>query len=257
MTSCPCPAGRELFDLATGISLDPRELHASIAGHEAGSGRLSIHFFDRGGHGVLKVVLVPGPTSTASPSSCATTRRTRRRHASARARAAPGLQRAAPSWPRAADLPGRVDRVRAGARRRPSPRRPRRLLLDALRLAGRDRALFLTKVGLAKAVLAAHRASLPLHVTGWEGGLRHEATVMPRRIERCGRALPSLRRGHRGAFVPGAGTRMLGRLSRRCRRGGGASLRRAGPPARPCSRSPGRMPIRGTRCFFGQIASGG
>jgi hypothetical protein len=61
--------------------------------------------------------------------------------------------------------------------------------LDALRLAGQERAMFLTKVGLIKAMLAAYYHRLRLRITICEEGLHHETTVGPRRLERCGQCL--------------------------------------------------------------------
>jgi hypothetical protein len=61
--------------------------------------------------------------------------------------------------------------------------------LDALRLAGRERAMCLTKVGLVKAILAAHRELIRLRITSWQDGLHHEIAVVPERLEEGGRCL--------------------------------------------------------------------
>lgn len=179
------PGGTEMMELGSGLCLDINDLNAVIAGQEAHSGNLSFHFFDRDGRGVFKVLLAPGADMDGFAHLTRHYAKCPLRPTSPPARAHTALtggfvlaeQRESflAAWehldPAAGGdyLPGVHDVTWS----------------DALRLAGRERAIFLTKVDLMKAILAAHHDNTPLQITGWDRGLHHSVNVTPRRLERC------------------------------------------------------------------------
>jgi putative heme degradation protein len=185
----PVPDGTEMLELNSGLCLDTLCLGAVVAGHEAHSGKLSFHLYDREGRGILKLMPVPGANVHGfsqivrhyAKGPLPLRSRRRRRRAPQNEGADPvqergGFQQAWMSFDPALggdQLPGGNGIS----------------WLDALRLAGRERALFLTNVGLIKAILAAHRKQLRLQVTTFQKGMHHETLITPRRLERCGRCL--------------------------------------------------------------------
>jgi putative heme degradation protein len=185
----PVPGSTEMLDLNSGVCLETRNLGAVIAGQEAETEHLSLHFFDMEGRGLFKVLLAPGADLDGfiqlvghyakRPLPLNPQQILRGDHRSqgailAEERAA--FQKAWASFDPA--LGGNLLPGGHGAG-----------WLDALRLAGRERALFLTKVGLIKAILAGHYNQIRLQITICEEGLHHETMIVPRRLERCDRCL--------------------------------------------------------------------
>lgn len=183
----PVPGGTEMLDLSSGVCLETLNLGAVIAGQEVETENLSFHFFDLKGRGLFKVLLAPGADLDGfiqmvnhyakSPLPLNTRHSVHRRaHGAILAGERSSFQNVWASFDPALggdSLPGR-----SGIR-----------WLDALRLAGREQAVFLTKVGLIKAMLAAHDNHFRLRMILCEDGLHHEAVVTPRRLERCGQCL--------------------------------------------------------------------
>jgi putative heme degradation protein len=185
----PVPGRTEMIDLNSGLCLETGALGAVVTGQEARTGNLGFHFFDWEGKGMLKVLLTP---ETDRDGFAQLARRyakvclprgsqgfrsqTALREDPAADEASAGLQEAWASFDPALEgnfLPGG-----GGVG-----------WLDALRLAGRDRAAFLTKAGLIKAIRAAHQDLIPLRITTCRNGLRHQMDCVPRRLEQCGRCL--------------------------------------------------------------------
>ncbi len=180
----PIPDSTEMLDLSSGLSLDISRLDAVIAGQEANTGNLSFHFFTAAGRGFFKVLLAAG-------SDLGGFSRLTKHYA--RFPSAPGPQLSCSASIESAVLADeRFHLQRAWDFFNPAlggdflPGGHNVSWWDALRLAGRERALFLTKVGLMKAILAAHHEQLPLRISNWNEGLHHETTIVPRRLERCG-----------------------------------------------------------------------
>jgi putative heme degradation protein len=185
----PVPGGTEMFESSSGICLETLELGAVIAGQEVATENLSLHFFDLEGRGLFKVLLAPGADLEGfiqvishyakSPSPMDPRQSPPSRNRGGGAILAEEKNRFQKAWaffdPASGGdyLPGESN-VR---------------WLDALRLAGQDRAMFLTKVGLIKAMLAAHYHQFRLRITICEEGLHHEIQIVPRRLERCGQCL--------------------------------------------------------------------
>jgi putative heme degradation protein len=186
----PVPGSTEMIEEESGFGLEMAELGAVIAGREVQTGNLSLHFFGLKGGTLLKVLLAPGADLEGFSKLV---------ERYAKAPECPFKE--APGCVRVATREGAVlaeDRnhfqeawssfdPRLGGDFLPGGRGVS--WWDAFCLAGRKRALFLTKIGLVKAILAAHQDRLRLRITTWQGGLHHEATLVPRRLERCGHCL--------------------------------------------------------------------
>ena len=183
----PVPGGTEMLDLNSGVCLETLNLGAVVAGQEAETENLSLHFFDWEGRGIFKVLLAPGAdldgfvqlvghyAKRPLPLSTRHSRPPGAGDGPISARERTSFQKTWASFDPALGgdfLPG------TGIK-----------WLDALRLGGCGRSMFLTKVGLIKALLAAHDNQLRLRMTLCEGSLHHEITIVPRRLERCGRCL--------------------------------------------------------------------
>jgi putative heme degradation protein len=185
----PVPGGTEMLDLSSGVCLETLNLGAVIAGQEAETENLSLHFFDLEGRGLFKVLLTPGADLDGfiqvvshyakRPLPLNARHCLPRRGRGEGAILAEERTRLQKTWASFDPVLG-GDLLPGGGGVR---------WLDALRLAGQERAMFLTKVGLIKAMLAAYYHRLRLRITICEEGLHHETTVVPRRLERCGQCL--------------------------------------------------------------------
>jgi putative heme degradation protein len=183
------PGGTEMLDLNSGVCLETLNLGAVIAGQEVETENLSFHFFDLEGRGLFKVVLAPGADLDGFIQLVG--------HYAKRPLALNRQQilRRGPQGKGAILAEDRTAFQKAWASFDPAlggdllPGGRGVGWLDALRLAGRERAIFLTKVGLIKAVLAGHYNQTRLQVTICEEGLHHETMIVPRRLERCGQCL--------------------------------------------------------------------
>jgi hypothetical protein len=181
----PVPGGTEMLDLSSALCVETANLGSVIAGQEAHTGNLTLHFFDWNQRALFKVILAPGSDIEAFV------------HLASHYGKVPTSSRAQPfRLPRDEPSGAVLAEEKMAFQNQWSTYSPELggdflpggsvRWLDALRLAGRERSLFLTKVGLVKAILAAHHDKLRLRMTSWREGLHHETTVVPYRIERCG-----------------------------------------------------------------------
>jgi putative heme degradation protein len=181
------PGGTEMLDLASGVCLETRQLGAVVAGQETETENLSFNFFDLAGRGLFKVMLAPGASFEGFSQLV-----------SHYAKCPRPFQ--APSFlPHRARVDGavlaseRIDFQQAWPFFNPAlggdflPGGRGVSWLNAVRLAGAERARYLAKVGLIKAILAAHYHQLRLRIMLCGEGLEHETTIIPRRLERCDR----------------------------------------------------------------------
>jgi putative heme degradation protein len=185
----PVPESTEMLDLSSGVCLETLNLGAVIAGQEVATENLSFHFFDHEGRGLFKMLLAPGADRNGFRQLVGhyakrplPLKRHRISHRRSRGKGAILAQE-------------RTDFQKAWASFNPAlggdllPGGHGIGWLDALRLAGRRRAMLLTKVGLIKAILTGHYHETRLQITVCEEGLHHETMIVPRRLERCGRCL--------------------------------------------------------------------
>jgi putative heme degradation protein len=185
----PVPGSTEMLDLNGGVILETLNLGGVIAGQEVETENLSFHFFDLEGRGLFKVLLAPGADLDGFVQLVG---HYAKRPLPLNPRQIP---RSGPRGKKAILAEERTDFQKAWASFDPAlggdllPGGHGVGWLDALRLAGRERAMFLTKVGLIKTVLAGHNHQTRLRITICEEGLHHETTIVPRRLERCGQCL--------------------------------------------------------------------
>jgi putative heme degradation protein len=185
----PVPGSTEMLDLNSGICLETCKLGAVIAGQEAETEHLSLHFFDLEGRGFFKVLLAPGADLDGftklvghyakRPLPLNSQQILRGDHRSKGAILTEEREAFQKAW--ASFDPALGGDLLPGGHGVG--------WVDALRLAGRERAVFLPKVGLIKAMLAGHYNQTRLQITICEEGSYHETMIIPRRLERCGQCL--------------------------------------------------------------------
>ena len=183
----PVPGGTEMVEVGSGICLETERLGCVIAGQEVETGKLSLHFFDRDGFGLFKVMPAPGsdrdgfiqfmehyardPELVHSQDPVLEPLLLGQGAVTAEERE--HLRKAWTTFPAA--LGGNLVPGGQGVS-----------WWDALRLAGPGRAKPINKEGLLKAILAAHHHEGLLRFSAWRGGLHQEIALVPRRLEKCG-----------------------------------------------------------------------